>query len=51
VTEQRYNQLMADPELALTDVEMSEGWHWCNSFDGLLRNNKEEPEYQCDCWN
>jgi len=36
MTEERYNALMGDLELELTDDERREGWHWCWEFDGLL---------------
>lgn len=36
MTEQRYNELMDNPELGLTTDEIKEGWHFCNEFDGLV---------------
>jgi hypothetical protein len=49
MTTERFNQLMTDDEQNLTDQEIKEGWHFCWEFDGLLRNNNEPDEYQCDC--
>lgn len=36
MTRDHWAHLMADQEATLTEQEMSEGWHWCNEFDGLL---------------
>lgn len=33
---QRYEELMADDDSKITAPELTEGWHWCLEFDGLL---------------
>lgn len=45
---------MNDQDLRLTNEEWSEGWHFCDEFDGLLRNNAEDNEgvehpWSCQC--
>jgi len=46
MTEQRFKELM-EPEgkSYLTDLEIDEGWHFCNEFDGLLVRNTLTPEH------
>lgn len=44
VTKERYEELMSDQSLSLTKEEISEGWHFCNEFDGLLvKGDPKEP--------
>lgn len=33
---ERYDALMKDESLSLTDVELAQGWHFCREWDGLL---------------
>lgn len=50
MTDARWNELMDSNNLEamLGDDELTEGWHWCADFDGLLRN-KDEEDYKCSC--
>lgn len=36
MTQDRYDALMRDDQLDLTDEEVAEGWHFCVDFDLLL---------------
>lgn len=36
MTRERYNTLMGNDDLPLTDEEIKEGWHFCYEWDGLL---------------
>lgn len=45
---QRYLKLNGPDDHALTADEISDGWHFCDEFDGLLRNSNEEP-FKCGC--
>jgi hypothetical protein len=36
MTQERWQALMNDQSLNLTEAEIKEGWHWCHEFDGLL---------------
>ena len=36
MTNQRYNQLMINPEEKLTQQEIAEGWHFCIEYDFVL---------------
>lgn len=39
--------MKADPDEArLTHEQIQNGWHWCNEFDGLLRNHND-PDGLC----
>ena len=42
----RYNELMTNLELKLTEEEIKEGWHFCCEWDGLLIH-PNDPEYEC----
>lgn len=50
MTQQRWNWLMSfeGQNESLTEAEIKEGHHFCNEFDGLLRNSNEE-EFKCTC--
>jgi len=49
MTEQRWSNLMNDDYLILSDSEISEGWHFCYEFDGLLVGpGMGEVEF-CNC--
>jgi hypothetical protein len=43
MTVERYDQLMNNPELPLTDGEVRVGWYWSPSWDGMLVH-KSWPE-------
>jgi len=36
MNETRYNELMSDLGSGLSPGEISQGWHFCREFDGLL---------------
>lgn len=36
MTQDRYDALMRDDQLDLTDEEVADGWHFCVDFDLLL---------------
>lgn len=36
MTNERYNAVQNNPDLNLTPEEITEGWHFCWEFDGLL---------------
>jgi len=36
MTIERYDELMNNPELRLTEGELRVGWYWSPSWDGLL---------------
>jgi len=46
MTDERYNELMDNPEGVLTEEELKLGWHWCYDWDGLLVG-PGSPEKQC----
>lgn len=48
--EERWQQLMDNPELELTPGEIRVGWNWCNAFDGLLVHRTWEEAKYCDCF-
>ena len=48
MTKDRYTALMRGDE-SLTDAEMSQGWHFCWDWDGLLIS-PDMPEFNaCIC--
>lgn len=49
MTEDRWNELMANTELALTQDELDDGYHFCSSFDELLIHVLDEEYKVCDC--
>lgn len=49
MTRQRYNQLMHNPELKLTDAELEDGWHFCGEWDGLLVHPACSEYEHCSC--
>lgn len=54
MTNERFQALMDNDDLPLTQAEQDQGWHFCDEFDGLLRNNAEDmaessDAFQCDC--
>ena len=36
MTPERYNDLMDNPELKLTEGELRVGWYWSPAWDGML---------------
>lgn len=36
MSKERYNELMDNPQLPLTEGEIRVGWYWSPSWDGLL---------------
>ena len=45
----RYDALMRDESVKLTDAEIAAGWHFCYEFDGLLVGpGMSETEF-CTC--
>jgi hypothetical protein len=55
MTPERYNALMnwdnKGPNLALTDDEIEQGWHWCADYDFLLVGPGMEAEQAaCNCF-
>lgn len=54
MTKERYEELIEDLDLSLTDDEINEGWHFCHEFDGLLvLGDPKEPicGKACIDWN
>lgn len=44
MTDERYNEIMDNPEESLTQKEIDEGWHFCQEFDFLLvQGDPKEP--------
>lgn len=46
----RYNALMQSDDLPLTLVEIMDGWHFCNEWDGLLVGPGMGELEVCHCW-
>jgi hypothetical protein len=44
MTEARYREIESDINARLTEEEMSEGWHFCFEFDGLLVKGDPKEE-------
>jgi hypothetical protein len=49
MTAQRWKDLMWSDDLKLTEPELSEGWHWCPEFDGLLVGPGMGELRHCTC--
>lgn len=47
MTKERYVDLMTNINLALTDAEVAEGWHFCNKLVGLLAKGNPAKQF-CD---
>ncbi len=45
----RYQLLMTNTDEKLTPEEISQGYHFCCEWDGLLINNDDAEAYFCDC--
>lgn len=50
MTRTRYQALMADEGLSLTDQERGEGWHFCYDWDGLLIHSDDIEIESCHCF-
>lgn len=44
----RYNFLMHSDD-SLTEKEISDGWHFCSDWDGLLINDDWPESEACSC--
>lgn len=49
MTDERWKQLMADDSLPLTSEEISNGWHFCSDWDGLLIGPGMKEVESCTC--
>lgn len=49
MTPERYNALMDNEDLELTEDEMLEGWHFCMDWDFLLVGPGMEETQSCHC--
>jgi hypothetical protein len=46
----RYNELSANNSVAkLSEHEVQDGWHFCNSFDGMLIHINDDEIFYCNC--
>jgi hypothetical protein len=50
MTNERWKQLSESHNCYLKPSEISEGWHWCNEFDGLLVGPGSHELNNCTCW-
>lgn len=50
MTRERYNLLMEDDSVDLTQAEISKGYHFCSEFDGLLVGPGMYELNHCSCW-
>lgn len=46
---ERYQDLMWRSKGDLTECEVSEGWHWCRDWDGLLVGPGMFETSACTC--
>jgi hypothetical protein len=52
MTDQRWRELMDDPNGCLTLEELAEGWHWCcGGWDGMLVGPGMPELNYCECAN
>jgi hypothetical protein len=49
MTDERYNALISDEALELTEAELREGWHFCIDWDGLLIGPGMMEVNHCAC--
>lgn len=56
MTNERWRDLSENDDLQLTLGELAEGWHFCQEFDGLLRQPRDAADdpaspdtYECPC--
>jgi hypothetical protein len=47
--DKRWQELMDNDDLRLTDQEIKEGWHFCPEFDGLLIGPGMDECMFCQC--
>lgn len=45
----RLHDLYTGVSEKLTDEELSQGWHWCYDFDGLIVGPDTAEEESCNC--
>lgn len=45
----RWHALMANDEMQLTESELSDGWHFCVDWDGLLIGPGMGEMHICTC--
>lgn len=50
IPEQRYRELMANDDSALTPAEVGAGWHFCYDWDGLLIGPGMDELKHCTCY-
>lgn len=48
MTTERWKYLWNNQDATLTPEEIAQGWHFCNSMDGLLANSSD-PNGDCFC--
>lgn len=51
MTNERYRQLIKDPNLNISKEEFEEGWHFCYEWDGLLIGPGMKEMECCLCYN
>jgi hypothetical protein len=49
MTDQRYDELMSDKNVELTDAEFADGWHFCFDWDGQLVGPGMQSMQFCRC--
>ena len=49
MTEERYNQLMTNENVEITDEEFNNGWHFCIDWDGYLIGPGTNEMQFCKC--
>lgn len=47
MTKERYNELMNNVDLVLTEEELQQGWRFCSGWDFLLVNLNEVHCQEC----
>lgn len=45
----RYEQLLSNPKMTLTEDEVKEGWHFCLNWDGMLLHPEDREMQCCHC--
>ena len=50
MTDERWSLLMNDDSQNLTQEEISQGWHFCMCWDGLLIGPEMEEVKHCYCF-
>jgi hypothetical protein len=49
MTDQRYNELMSEKDVEITDKEFNDGWHFCIDWDGQLIGPGMHSMQFCRC--